>query len=236
MFKTIKRLAAAFLIAVLVAGMVPAVNTEAVAITLKKPGNCRFVKWNNYSFTGCRIAWNKVSGANIYAIVVSWTDGSHETIEVTDKTYFDVKGLKNNHVYQAQIMACYYDKKIEDITKASPLSNVAYITPSPSTCTGKLVNPKSKTYKEKLKWNIIYGCNGYNVFLATNPKGTWYWNQSTATKATATSAEISKYRGSKLKKYTNYYVRIVTRRKRNGVFCTVPMPSNNYYLGWFRIY
>jgi len=26
----------------------------------------------------------------------------------------------------------------------------------------------------------------------------------------------------------------VTRRKRNGVFCTVPMPSSGYYLGTFR--
>ena len=40
--------------------------------------------------------------------------------------------------------------------------------------------------------------------------------------------------GSKLKKGKTYYVRIVTRRKRNGVFCTVPMPAANTYIGTFR--
>ena len=73
------------------------------------------------------------------------------------------------------------------------------------------------------------------VFITTNPNGTWYWNQSTSVKADATSAVITKYRGSKLKKNTKYYVRIVTRRKRNGVFCTVPMPAANTYIGSFTI-
>jgi hypothetical protein len=86
-----------------------------------------------------------------------------------------------------------------------------------------------------VSWNIIYGCNGYNVFITTNPNGKWYWNQSTSEKATATSAVIDKCGGAKLKKNTRYYVRIVTRRKRNGVFCTVPMPANNTYVGSFII-
>ena len=54
-------------------------------------------------------------------------------------------------------------------------------------------------------------------------------------KATATSASIVKCGGAKLKKNTRYYVRIVTRRKRNGVFCTVPMPANNTYIDSFII-
>jgi len=73
------------------------------------------------------------------------------------------------------------------------------------------------------------------VFLTTNPNGTWYWNQSTNVLATSLNATITKYRGSKLKKNTRYYVRIVTRRKRNGVFCTVPMPANNTNIGSFVI-
>ena len=44
------------------------------------------------------------------------------------------------------------------------------------------------------------------------------------------------YKGGKLKTYTNYYFRLVTRRKRNGVFCTVPMPSSTYYSGYFWFY
>ena len=115
-----------------------------------------------------------------------------------------------------------------------PWSNVEYITPSPTKLTTKNTSSGSNL-KMNISWNIIYGCNGYNVFITTNPNGTWYWNQSTSVKADATSAVITKYRGSSLKKNTRYYVRIVTRRKRNGVFCTVPMPSNNTYIGSFII-
>ena len=68
--------------------------------------------------------------------------------------------------------------------KFGPWSNVEYITPSPTKLTAK--NTSSGTnLKMNIKWNIIYGCNGYNVFLTTNPNGTWYWNQSTSIKADA---------------------------------------------------
>jgi hypothetical protein len=88
----------------------------------------------------------------------------------------------------------------------------------------------------KFKWNIIYGSNGYNIFMTTNPSGKWYWNLSTNTLATATSGIVKKYRGSSLKKYQNYYVRVITRRKRFGVFCTVPEPYKSYYQYKFYIY
>jgi hypothetical protein len=114
-----------------------------------------------------------------------------------------------------------------------PWSNVEYITPSPAKITTQNVS-KGNDLKMKVSWKPIYGCNGYNVFVTTNPNGKWSWNQSTSIKATATSAVITKCNG-KLKKNTRYYVRIVTRRKRNGVFCTVPMPSSNSYTGSFII-
>lgn len=80
----------------------------------------------------------------------------------------------------------------------------------------------------KLDWNPIYGSNGYNIFVSSDPvsKNKWAWNQSTAKKATATSATIKKFKGKNLKKYTNYYVRIVTRRAYKGVFCSVPVPKD----------
>ena len=117
-----------------------------------------------------------------------------------------------------------------------PWSNIAFITPSPSSISGSLVSSTASSPKERLRWNVIYGSDGYNVFLTTNPRSSWRWNQSTAAKATANTAVISKYAGGKLKTYTNYYFRLVTRRKRNGVFCTVPMPSSTYYSGYFWFY
>ena len=136
-----------------------------------------------------------------------------------------------NHVSQFKVRA-YTDTAAG--RKYSAWSNLEYITPSPSKLTVKKETSSSGTRKAKISWNIIYGCNGYNVFVTTNPNGTWYWNQSTDTSAKSTGAVISSYRGSKLKKGKTYYVRIVTRRKRNGVFCTVPMPAKNTYVGTFR--
>ena len=195
---------------------------------LKKPGNCHFIKWNNSKYTSCRISWNKVDGADGYQTLLSWTDGSHAS-----STYTKSNVLYRNctvhpqHVSQMKVRA-YFTQSGQ--RKFGQWSNLVFITPSPATLT-----TKNTSLGMNISWNIIYGCNGYNVFLTTNPNGTWYWNQSTSEKADATSATITKYRGSKLKKGTRYYVRIVTRRKRNGVFCTVPMPAENTSIGSFVI-
>ena len=199
--------------------------------TLKRPGSCRFTKWNNKKFTSCRISWNKVAGAEGYQTLLSWTNGSHasSTIVKANVLYRDCT-VANNHVSQMKVRAFYTSngKRVY-----GPWSNVEYITPSPSKITAQNVS-KGNDLKMKVNWKPVYGCNGYNVFVTTNPNGKWSWNQSTSVKATATSAAITKC-GGKLKKNTRYYVRIVTRRKRNGVFCTVPMPSANTYTGSFII-
>jgi len=199
---------------------------------LKKPGNCRFSKWNNAKYSNCQIGWNRVADADGYQSVLSWTDGSHSTTK-TLRAYSLSQNcsLAVNHVYQFKVRA-FANTSAGKVY--SPWSNVEYITPSPLKFTYKNTGTSSKP-KAKISWNIIYGCNGYNVFLSTNPNGTWYWNQSTPTRATATSAIITKYRGSKLKKGKKYYVRVVTRRRRNGVFCTVPLPSTSTYIGSFKV-
>ena len=200
--------------------------------TLKKPGNCHFTKWNNSKYSSCRISWNKVDGAEGYQTLLSWTDGSHssQTVVKSNVLYRDCT-VAVNHVSQMKVRAFH---TVNGKRVYGPWSNVEYITPSPTKLTTKTTSSGSNL-KMNISWNIIYGCNGYNVFITTNPNGTWYWNQSTSVKADATSAVITKYRGSKLKKNTKYYVRIVTRRKRNGVFCTVPMPAANTYIGSFTI-
>ena len=207
-------------------------KTVTIKVVLSKPGDCRFTKWNNAKYNSCQIAWNKVAGADGYQSVLSWTDGSHSTTKTMSSNVLSQNcSVAVNHVSQFKVRA-FCNTASGKVY--SPWSNVAYITPSPTDFTYKNTGTSSSP-KAKVSWNIIYGCNGYNVFLTTNPNGTWYWNQSTSELATTTSADIIKYRGSKLKKNTRYYVRIVTRRKRNGVFCTVPMPANNTNIGSFVI-
>lgn len=231
----LKRLGALVLAAILIAGMLPAMQTRAASPALAKPGNCRFVRWREKDdFDDCYIAWNKVAGASGYQTFHSWTDGSHGRWKTwNNKTTTALfKDVEDEHVTQVKVRAFRTTSKGRQY---GPWSNIAFITPSPEDYTKKNVSSGSKNLQEKITWEIIYGSSGYNVFLTTNPKGKWYWNQSTPTKATAHSAVIKTYRGSGLKKYTNYYFRIVTRRKRNGVFCTVPMPAADYYTGSFRM-
>lgn len=203
-----------------------------IKVSLKKPGNCHFVKWNNSNYTSCRIAWNKVAGADGYQTLLSWTDGSHASSTIVkSNVFFRDCTVHPQHVSQMKVRA-FWMKNGE--RKYGPWSNVEYITPSPTKLTYRNAS-SGNNLEAKISWNTIYGCNGYNVFITMNPNGTWYWNQSTSTKATSTSAAITKFRGSRLKKNTRYYVRIVTRRKRNGVFCTVPMPVYNTRIGSFVI-
>ena len=225
------RFMAAAIAAMLLAGTFSVTNAEAAVGT---PGNCRFVSWGT-SFTNCYISWNQVSGADGYQTVWSWTDGSHAKYSYHASNSYGVyvSNAPNNHVSMVKVRAFRW---VKGKRSYGPWSNIAFITPSPSSISGSIVSSTASSPKERLRWNVIYGSDGYNVFLTTNPRASWRWNQSTAAKATANTAVISKYAGGKLKTYTNYYFRLVTRRKRNGVFCTVPMPSSTYFSGYFWFY
>ena len=228
-----KRLAAAFLVAVLTLAPITITPAEAA---LAAPRNCRFVRWTDTSFTKCLIMWDKVSGADGYQTLWCWTNGSHAVYEnhgpsVTGEQAYN---MPKNHVSQMRVRA--FKRTSSGKRQFSPWSNIAFITPSPTSFSGKLVSANASNLKYGLKWNMIYGSSGYNLFLSTNPYGTWYWNQSTNRKAESTSVTVKIFKRKPLKLYTYYYFRVVTRRTLNGVFCTVPMPSSSFYNGYFRFY
>ena len=232
MLKSIKRLACALLIAVFIVGSVSATSADAA---LKRPGSLRFVQWNTTAFSSATVAWKSVSNSVWYQVRCTWTDGSHNVGGFVSPGHNGVRinNLNYKHVYVTNVRAVQFNRNWQ-IINASPWSNTVIITPWPKNVSAKLTS--SKGTNVKLNWNIIYGSSGYNIFVTTNPYGKWYWNLSTATKATATSGTIKSFRGSKLKKYQYYYVRVITRRKRFGVFCTVPEPYESYWQYRFRIY
>lgn len=229
MFKLFKHIAAVFMITVFIACSIHVTSIEAAVPT---PKNARFVQYRNISFDDYTVAWNLVPGADCYQLRFTWTDGSHQILKTTrnGKVHsFSLNKQNNTHVYIFRVRA----KKGKQY---SAWSNPVFITPSPKYIRLSMENPKSSKNYVKVRWNIIYGSSGYNVFLTTNPTGKWYWNSSTSQKATATNATIKSFRGSKLKRYTNYYLRIISRRKRNGVFCTVPMPWSDFHQAKFMIF
>ena len=223
MTKSFKRLAACLLITIFLFGSLTLTSVEAA---MKKPGNNRFIQWDKTDFSACTIAWNRVSGADWYQVRCTWTDGSHNIGGYLEAEYNGVRisGLNYQHVYYAQVRAIttdYYGY----ITGYSPWSNIVFITPWPRDVSGSVTSRSVLS----LKWNIIYGSNGYNVFMSTNPGSSWTWRYSTSTSAAATSASFTGFKGVRFKRYQNYYVRVITRRKRNGVFCTVPEPYKTFY-------
>lgn len=222
---------ALFVVSVILAGVLPA----QAAVIYKAPQRFRFVQWNNTSFTSCRLAWDTAldsagNSATDYEIRETWTNGSHYWHAITGKTAVNINNHEYNHVVVASVRARW--KKTNTKTGASyyaysPWSAQVFVTPMPVGVTGSM--PYKNDPYVKISWNPVYGSSGYNVFLTTNPKGQWYWNQSTAAKATVTSATIRRFRGKKLKAHTNYYLRVITRRKQNGVFRSVPVPAADYY-------
>jgi hypothetical protein len=102
--------------------------------------------------------------ADVYEILYSYTDGSHAKSDDSFKTTYRIKNLAYNHVYQVRVRAITVINKEIFI---GPWSNIAFITPYPNKVSGKAIGTVSNPGM-KINWNIIYGCNGYNVFLTTS--------------------------------------------------------------------
>ena len=224
MFRSLSRLVSGILVAAMIISLGFVTNAEAA---LARPTHCHFEKWENQSFTSCTVAWNPVQGANSYTVQLSYDDGSHTKEYKTAVNSYTFKGLSSSRIYTVKVSASYVNPTTKAVESTSPLSNITFIAPSPTEVSLKIKNKKS--ISAEVSWNKITGSSGYNIYLATDPSGTWHWNKATATKSSATSAKITKYKGAKLKKRQNYYVRIITRRKRNGQFCKVPLPASNYF-------
>jgi hypothetical protein len=243
MLKSFKRLASAFLIAVFIMGSLYITNAEAAS--LSAPKNLRFSSWTTEyakvggkkvkacSFKKCKVVWKAVSGANAYEVRCTKTDGSGKIKAVLYGKHEGAKisGLRPNYVYKCQVRALKVSKS-KKVKYSSKWSNTIYITPWPQDVTAGLSGGKNV----KINWNKIHSSSGYSVYLSTSPSTKWYLNVNTAHKSSATTATIKNYRGSALKKYQNYYVRIVTLHKHDGKYRTLPTPFTGYWSYRFYLY
>ena len=229
MLKSLKRLASALLIAVLISTTAFVMPAEAAG--LAAPRNFHFIRWMNSEFTSCRVGWSLVQGANLYEVEIAFQNGSNKRYLQSSKSYMTITGMNSSQVYRARVYALKVSSS-GSVLRYGNFSNTAYIVPSPHSFS--MYMPDRTKAKEKISWNRINGSNGYNVFMTLNIRGKWYIHKQTST-ATATSVLLDKYRGSKLKKYVNYYVRVVSRSRQGGRYATVPLPTNFYY-HQFRFY
>lgn len=227
----LKRLAASLLIALLLAGTFSVTNAEAA---VSKPANCRFQRWNNSSFTGCRIAWNYVSGADAYEIIWNRTDGGGSVsrrYQYPEYNVLDITGLASNRVYKVRVRAIKY---VNGKRTNSAWSNLAFITPLPTKLSLRRSGSGS-TRKVIASWNQIFSSAGYHVFLSTSAKGTYSRVVTTQARYSANSTILTHYRGGRFKTNQNYYVRVVPRIKVAGTYRNAPVPAG-YNLGYFWFY
>lgn len=223
MLKTLKRLASAFLIAALISTTAFVTPTEAAG--LAAPKNFRFIRWMNSEFTSCRIGWNLVQGANLYEVEIAFQNGSNKRYLQSDRSYMTITGMNHSQVYRARVYALKMSSS-GSVLRYSNFSNTAYLCPSPHSFS--MTMPDRTKLKARIKWNRINGTNGYNVYMTLNTSGKWYIHKQTST-ASATSVLLDKYRGAKLKKYVNYYVKVVSRSIQGGRYASVPLPTHFYY-------
>ena len=234
----VKQLAAAFLIAV---AIIVSVHPEPVSAAPSAPNNLYFVQWAKSDFTSFRVRFTTkqyVSGVQYRLTLTngktdflsSHWDGPFSSGTTLTMTFYD---FSNNRVRHGYVRTYRYTSSGRRVY--SNWSNAVHISPSPVKNKVKASIVSSKSTNVRLKWNTIYGCHGYNIYVTTNPAGKWYWNQSTRESSTATSAVLKTFKGGKLKPYTTYYVRVASRRKRHGVFCKIWFPSTSFWNCRFKL-
>ncbi len=226
--KTLKRLAAALLLACLLAGSFSVTKAEAA---IAKPTGVRFIKWNNSTCTSCTMRWNAVKGASAYQVWCGFGNGSHAVTGNVTSPGAVMKGLEHNHVNYFKVRALKKNSKGKVVSRSAWSASVALV-PLPTTI--KLKTSGSSYPIAKFSWNKITGSTGgYRVYMTTNPSGKWYAVSTTAKKSTANSAKITRFRGKRLQFRKNYYVRIATRHKVNGKIVETKLPGSYYY---WRVY
>lgn len=229
--KSFKRLIAAFLLIYLIVGNLSVSSVEAA---LQKPTGLTFDGWYNEKYTGVYLKWNAVKGVDEYQIKFSYTDNSSTMYRYTEYTSCYSTGLKSNRIYRVSVRALKYNEKGKIIAK-SPWSASIYTIPLPTRVKFSALG-KNEKYGAKLSWNQIYGSQGYQFYMTTNPSGKWYL-VNTSKKANSTTIKVKKFRGHSFKCNKNYYYRILPRLSiGNGKYKTAPLPTKNYYEGYFWWY
>ncbi len=229
MLKTLKRLASALLVAALISASVFVMPAEAAG--LAAPKDFHFIRWLNNSYTSCRIGWNLVPGANRYEVEIAYQNGSNKRYLQSSKSYMTIINMDGTQVYRARVYALKMSSS-GTVLKYSNFSNTAYIVPSPTNITMSM--PDRAKPRVRANWNVVKRSNGYNVYLTTNPSGSWYAHKQTSSQ-TATTVYLDKYRGSKFKKNVNYYYKIVSRSIQGGRYVSVPVPTG-FFQGYFYFF
>ena len=218
--KTMKRALAMLMAAFIIAGIFAPVSPQAAT----KP---------TISFYG----WAKADQSQCYLKVKNGgSDGYNYRIYVNGKLYkANGKSVLNDRTL---CKVCGIPKNTIITVSAKGVKQTAWssrIVVAPVMLDGnqlKVSFPSNTTTKVKFAWKKITGATDYAVYISTSPsKG---WTKIGSTKGT--SMTVTKFKGKSFSYGTNYYYKVVCRKKVNGKYYGSKIPSNfSYPYFWFRI-
>lgn len=214
--KIMKRVLATLLAAIIVAGVFAPAATEAAT----KP-TVSFYGWAKEDQTSCYL---KVKNGG--------SDGYYYRIYVNGKLY---KSNGKSVLADRSICRVYGIPKKTIVTisvrgvKQSTWSSRIVVAPVMMENTHFKISFPANSKKVKFSWSKITGATDYAIYMSTSPSKGWTKVGST----TGTSMTISKFNGKAFTNYTNYYYKIVCRKKVGGKYYGSKVPSASWYAGYF---
>lgn len=218
--KTMKRALAMLMAAFIIAGIFAPVSPQAAT----KP-TVSFYGWAKEDQSQCYL---KVKNAG--------SDGYYYRIYVNGKLYkANGKSVLNN---RSICKVCGIPKNtvvtvsVKGVKQSTWSSRYVIVPVLIDGKTLKISFP-SNSKKAKFSWTKIKGATDYVVQISKNPSKGW-------TKVATTKnnyATISKFQGSAFGTYTDYYYRVVPRRKVGSKYYGSKFPKTSWYAGkfWFTV-
>jgi fibronectin type 3 domain-containing protein len=167
-----------------------------------------------YAFTGVKVAWNKVSGAQGYQVYYSTSaSGSYRYVGKTSNNYYVQSRLQAGNKYYFKVRAY---KVVGSKVYYGPLSSAALAVTNTVAPNVSLVASSTVV---KATWNNVQGAYGYEIYMAVG-KNAGY--KKIATVKASTPYVVKK----NLARNTTYYVRVRTLSKNaQGQFIYSPFST-----------
>lgn len=228
--KLMKRIAVLLMSAILIAGILAPVQTEAASLSV---AGIKFYRWN---------------GAGNCLMVTKAQDIYEFQYQVFNNSSKLVKTAKSwNYITEDKYNACY----VEGLPKLScafvrvrarrttggwsAWSPKVLIVPMLGVA-GKINVAKAGDMKAKLSWSPVTGAYDYQVYLSTNGKSGWVKAATIKGTAKSRSTIISSFNGKKLVMNQKYYYKVITRRKFSGKFYSSNLNKTEITYGYFWFY
>lgn len=219
--KGIRRLMAALLAVAIMVAAVPAMKTEA-AVALKGS----FVSWYG---SDCSQAYIGISSS--YSVSEFWykvydmADLQNPVKTAHQDGYYNVNGKKCVRIAGRKSLVTAVRLKAKINGEWSSWTGYIGIIPLHTSeyCKTEFIK-SSRGWK--ITWSKFRGLQDYEVWVSTTGKGGW----TMLTRTTGTSYTFTKLNGAGLKKYQDYYIKVIGRAKIGGTVAKAKGDSNSYWI------